>query len=400
MSARATSWPAPVAFEESTAVRQLVALTRDPDAGIVAIRLWQHRRRCGATIPGPDADATLETIAGNGRRRRGVALHLRAAGFVEEGPNGSLVVRAWEDVAFVDWTRAGGESRPKASSAQPKPESVKRAERRRRRATGGQAPDTCADSTTDTDVSAPDKTDSPPRVRLVSAPDSQPDPRARTCATVTVTGTVTGTKSEEPSAPAAVAPGAGPAVGHQAPSVSDDRATSAPPPVVAPTAVVPPLKLTPDEAAVEKRSARQKAKADRSAGTKADCDAWLARYGELTGTPPADLAALDSGPLRIRYAKARGSASRDAATLIRAMEGALARGDGFWRGKGPIALLGEAAIGDGLTAGARGASPSSSPNGPQSRQVNAAWADRREAILADLPPIDESLFETKPTEAA
>lgn len=144
MSGAPTSWPCPVAPDDSTAVVALAKAVRDPDAAIYAIRLWHHRRRCGAGLPDL---ATAEGICRWRGKRGALGEALQRLGFVAtEGDR--LVIVPWEQVAFVDWTRSGGEN----------PDEVDRRAARR-----------AADARRKRDRRAADKAD----VRTASAPRPQ-----------------------------------------------------------------------------------------------------------------------------------------------------------------------------------------------------------------------------------
>jgi hypothetical protein len=208
--AKPTSWPAPVAFDDALSVALLIGLTGDRDAAIFALRLWHHRRRIGAFVPGPDAEAGIEVIAGGGSRRRGLAAHLISAGLVEVSPGG-LTIRPWEESARVDWTRSGGLARQSGveiATKTPSPKTPPSAEALRKwekrhpgvphPSVAGLGPDsdrTGVESGGQSAGQSGQSADGPVSVRA----DSSLDPRARTCATVTSTVTVTG-KNEEPSA--------------------------------------------------------------------------------------------------------------------------------------------------------------------------------------------------------
>jgi hypothetical protein len=81
-----------------------------------------------------------------------------------------------------------------------------------------------------------------------------------------------------------------------------------------------------------------------STGITADADAYLARFRELTGSDEA--AAPDGRPFRTRYALARQTGNRDAATMLRALEAGLA--GSWWGDRTLMGMLSERAIQAGL----------------------------------------------------
>lgn len=212
MIAKPTSWPCPIAFEDSTCIIALSKALANPDAAIFALRLWHHRRRCGAAVGGPNPSATLEGIA-KWRRKAGVfASAAEACGLVERTTDGSFVIRSWEDAAVVDWTRSGApkpEATPKTASA-PTADAIRKWNRRH---PGIPHPSLLAGQAVESDRTEPESGPSPVLVRSESGPSPEgqtgrtadsPDqsgaggqdvPRARMCATGT--GTVTGTDFQE-----------------------------------------------------------------------------------------------------------------------------------------------------------------------------------------------------------
>lgn len=88
-------------------------------------------------------------------------------------------------------------------------------------------------------------------------------------------------------------------------------------------------------------------------GINADREVWLARWNELTEVPPEErtLTEAQAKSLAVTYANARkgpkGGKPRTAETLLRALEGAMAKP--FWRSKLPVKLLSGDAIAEGLT---------------------------------------------------
>lgn len=199
--AKPTSWPCPVAFDDSTSVHALADALGDPDAAIYALRLWHHRRRCGEVVDVGDPSGTIEKAC-HWRRKKGVLVDaLASCGFVVRLPEGPIVIRPWEEVAKVDWTRSGGEAPVKPLTPE---QQLKQAERR------------AADTKRKSIVRAADKVrtvaddDRPQDVRGVSAADKVVDlvanvpesleiPLAGTRATGTCT--LTGTTTSEDQVP-------------------------------------------------------------------------------------------------------------------------------------------------------------------------------------------------------
>ncbi len=225
MSAKPTSWPCPIAFDDSTAVHALCDALSDGDAAIYALRLWHHRRRCGEVVDVGDPAGALEKAC-RWRRKKGVLVDaFTACGFVVRLPDGPIVIRAWEEVAFVDWTRSGGD----APKAEPTPEQeAKKANRRetdRVRSAARRAADA---KRTGADAGA-DAT-SPQGVRRTSAadgtqavagkvPKSQGNGLAHTRATST--GTLTGTGADEEQEPTPTLSGS------EAPTATEGKAPKA-----------------------------------------------------------------------------------------------------------------------------------------------------------------------------
>lgn len=139
MSNKPTFWPAPIAWEDAPAIASLVVALRDSDASIYALRLWHHRRRCGATLSGPHARAVVEVVCKWRKKAGRLVDSLIACGFIRVDGAG-LEILPWESVAFVDWTRSGaddddaeGEEPEAAPVAAPAPEPVEDADERVRR---------------------------------------------------------------------------------------------------------------------------------------------------------------------------------------------------------------------------------------------------------------------------
>ena len=102
----------PVAFDSPTKIRDLCALTGNPDAAIYAMRLWDHRQRQSATFTVNDPTGVVERICG-WRRKRGVLFGALVSTGLIACDDGTVTIHEWRVVATVEWMGAAGVKQPK-----------------------------------------------------------------------------------------------------------------------------------------------------------------------------------------------------------------------------------------------------------------------------------------------
>lgn len=101
MSGRAFSLPIPVGFESLNPVADLTDRV-GREGPLFAIRLWQHRQRTGALIPGDNAAGAIERHAGWTRKRGVLAAALVASGIVKQTSQGLRIADPF-DLGSVEW---------------------------------------------------------------------------------------------------------------------------------------------------------------------------------------------------------------------------------------------------------------------------------------------------------
>lgn len=369
-SGRAFHLSIPVGFESLNPVADLTDRV-GRDGPLFAIRLWQHRQRTGALVAGENAAGILERLAGWTRKRGALASALVASGIVEQASKGLRIVDPFE-LGSVEWM--GGRFNdvavePEVAGVAPD-ERARKYEAARKRVTRkkgltdeqreaeyealrvrfgvGRRPDASDDQADKPDMSAgqtghDNRTD---RTRTGHEPPSQDKERAYTPATGPLPVPVTETLSEEPAAAVATGPASGLFVEVEKPT--------------------PPAK--PDRKPTEGQT---------------DGEAWLAKARDAAGVTAADWPAPKG--FWPRYATARKAYGRD--RLLASLEGHVRSGDGWWLGKGLMALLGDSAIQAGIgsaagpaAAGRRGAPLRVSELDPDAFDSGGpGWAPSQEA---------------------
>lgn len=137
----AFSLSVPVAFDSPTAIRDLCAMTSNPDAAIYALRLWDHRQRQAATFRVNDPIGVVERICGWRRKRGDLFAALVDTGLLAFGDDGSVTIPEWRAVATVEWMGAAG---VKVQSSDPN--AAERARRWRERRANGSRTETERDA--------------------------------------------------------------------------------------------------------------------------------------------------------------------------------------------------------------------------------------------------------------
>lgn len=195
-------WPAPIAWEDATAVQALCAVLRDPDASIYALRLWHHARRCGYEVDTVDNDATIERICRWRGKRGRLARALWGEGFVTIDEDGDHHITPWRDIAAVDWTRPGADEPDDSIDDEPDEDRHAREQRlardRQQRRRDRQRDDGVTRHGGERDGNVT-KRDGDRDERDESGVNGRFNPRAPTCATQTETQTDTNTLKELPS---------------------------------------------------------------------------------------------------------------------------------------------------------------------------------------------------------